>query len=65
MATERVNVTVWEYLQNESERFKFISDNAPYDGVTQAHIVELMESYASVLSLLSQQQKERDENGNL
>lgn len=62
--TERVEVPVWEYLQYEGVRMRHVLGNMQIGVLPpQAALAELIDSYATVLSLLSQQQLEKDLNG--
>lgn len=63
MSNNRVDVPVYVFLQEESQRFKRMHMAVKLgDHSYQRAILELLESHATLLSLMSQQQLEKDTN---
>lgn len=63
MSTERVDVPLHEYLANEAAAMTHL-DGYLAQGIVTDHAAlrELIQSYRNVLSIMSQQQLERDIN---
>jgi hypothetical protein len=60
--SERVDVPVWEYLEKEGARINHMAMMVKTGHCQPVHaLLEVMFSYADTLSVLSQQQKARDE----
>lgn len=61
MSEDRVNIPVHEYLSNEAASMEHL-DGYLAQGIATEHgaLRELIQSYANVLRILSQQQYQRD-----
>lgn len=62
--TDRVEVPVHEYLANESSRMHQLAYAVACGMHPDTALRELLDSYATMLSIMAQQQLERDTRGN-
>lgn len=63
--TDRVEVPVHEYLRHEGVRMYQTLGAMKVGVITpEAALAEVLDSYSTILSLLAQQQLERDTRGN-